>query len=743
MVSLDESLVASSRRTLDLRLRPDLIIRQHSYQHKSSWVVKDPLSLRFFRFNDEEHAIASLLDGKHSLEEIKFEFERRFAPTRVTIERLWQFIASLHQGGLLLADTGGQGLQLKKRRDDKKRRETTQAVLRPLSVKFRGINPDPILNVIYPWIRWIYSPITVWLCISVMVSALLLVTIQYDVLASRLPSFHEFFSFQSAIWMMLALSLSKVIHEFGHAFTCKHFGGECHEMGMMFLVMTPAAYCNVSDAWMLPNKWHRIAISVAGIYSDLMIASIATFLWWFSGPGLFNHFCLNLMFVCSVSTLLFNANPLMRFDGYYVLSDLVEIPNLMQKSAGVLNRVLSKVCLGIDPPPDPMLPQSNQAFFAMYSIAAALYRWVIVISISMFLTQVFKPYGLQIFGQMMAVFAIGGMVIRPAFKLYKFLRAPGRWKNVKKPRLMSTLAVIAGMVAFICCVPLPHRVMCPLDIRAKDAIPVYIDEPGILAAVHVRSGQPVAPDTLLAELRSAELELQLSRLTTSKRSLERQLEQLHRQSFSDPSSAGEIVETQASLAAVDNQIELAEAKQHRLKIKAPAGGVVLSPPDSGGQGNGDGLPARSGSLIREQNVGTSVQAGELLCLLAQSGTMEAVVLIDQSQVEFVRVGQPVELNFMHLPGTRFSGVIERISNEDLERTPIHLTTKGGGDVVTTTDSSGRERPQSSMYAARVRINEGSQLLRVGMRGEAKIAAESRTVWQRVSRVLQQTFHFAI
>ncbi len=661
----------------------------------------------------------------------------------MTVERLWQFISSLHQGGLLLAETVGQGLQLKKRRDDKKRRETTAAILRPLSIKFRGINPDPILNAIYPFIRWVYAPITVWLSVALMLSALLLVTIQHDVLASRLPSFHEFFSFQSAIWMMLALSISKVIHEFGHGLTCKHFGGECHEMGMMFLVMTPAAYCNVSDAWMLPNKWHRIAISVAGIYSDLMIASIATFLWWFSSPGLFNHFCLNLMFVCSVSTLLFNANPLMRFDGYYVLADLVEIPNLMQKASGVLNRVLSRVCLGIEPPHDPMLPQNNQAFFATYSIASAIYRWVIVVSISMFLTQVFKPYGLQIFGQMMAVFAIGGMTIRPAIKFFKFLMAPGRWKSVNKPRFAATLITIAGLVGAVAFAPLPHNVHCPLDIRAKDSVPVYIDEPGILAAVHVRTGQPVSRNTLLAELKSSELDLQLSRLATSQHSIERQLEHLHRQSFSDPSSAADIVQTEAELASIKSQIDLEESKRERLKIMAPADGVVLSPPDTAERPTDGGLPARSGSLIREQNLGSFVQGGELLCLLAQSGEMEAVVLVDQSQVEFVKAGQTVELNFLHLPGTRFTGVIERIANEGLEQTPIHLTTKGGGDVVTTTDQTGRERPQSAMYAARVRINEDSRLLRVGMRGQAKIAAEPQTVWQRISRTLQQTFHFAI
>src|SRR5206468_11742270 len=143
-------------------------------------------------------------------------------------------------------------------------------------------------------------------------------------------------------WIYLGgtLAITKVIHEFGHGLSCKHFGGECHEMGVMLLVMTPCLYCNVSDSWMLPNKWHRAAIGAAGMYIELVMASIATFLWWFSEPGLLNNVCLAVMFVCSVTTLVFNANPLMRYDGYYILADLLEIPNLRQKAGQVLSRTL-------------------------------------------------------------------------------------------------------------------------------------------------------------------------------------------------------------------------------------------------------------------------------------------------------------------------------------------------------------------------------------------------------------------
>ena len=146
-----------------------------------------------------------------------------------------------------------------------------------------------------------------------------LVLVQFGEFQRKLPEFHQFFGPSNWFYLAIAMGFTKVLHEFGHGLSCKHFGGECHELGVMLLVLTPCLYCNVSDSWMLPNKWHRAFIGAAGMYVEICIASIATFLWWFSAPGLLNNICLSTMFVCSVSTVVFNGNPLLRYDGYYIL----------------------------------------------------------------------------------------------------------------------------------------------------------------------------------------------------------------------------------------------------------------------------------------------------------------------------------------------------------------------------------------------------------------------------------------
>ena len=149
----------------------------------------------------------------------------------------------------------------------------------------------------------------------------------------RLPEFQAFFSLQNVGWLALSVILAKTLHELGHALACRHFGGECHEMGVLLLVFLPCLYCNVSDAWMFNSRWRRVAVDVAGMYVELVLAAACTFLWWFTVPGWINSICFNLMIVCSLNTLLFNGNPLLRYDGYYLLADLWEIPNLHERSA--------------------------------------------------------------------------------------------------------------------------------------------------------------------------------------------------------------------------------------------------------------------------------------------------------------------------------------------------------------------------------------------------------------------------
>ena len=483
--------------------------RRHRYQGRSYWVVKEPVGLRYFRFQEEEFAVLNMLRDNTSLADVKERFEKDFAPHKITFQDLQQFVGTLHRSGLVVSDSPGQGKQLKKRADERNRKELLAKFSNLLALRFKGIDPERILNAIYPVTRWLFHPITAILFGLVGLTALMLIAVHFDVFRSRLPAFNEFFGPGNWWTLILVLGVTKIMHEFGHGLLCKHFGGECHEMGVMFLVLTPCLYCNVSDSWMLPSKWQRAAIGAGGIYVELILASLATFVWWFSEPGTLNHLALRVMFICSISTVLFNGNPLLRFDGYYILSDLIEIPNLRQKATKILQHYAAQYCLGIELPEDPFLPQRNKAMFAMYTVAATAYRWFVFFSILFFLNKVFEPYGLKVIGQVIALTGVFGLVVFPLWQMGKFLHLPGRMDQLKLKNLYATLAILVAVILGILFIPFPRYVHCPVLVRPKDAASVYVETPGKLVELAVQLGQNVKSGDLIAQLENLDVEKDL------------------------------------------------------------------------------------------------------------------------------------------------------------------------------------------------------------------------------------------
>ena len=428
------AMTSSSSRPLRLHRRPDLTIQRQSYQGRDYWVIKDPVSLKYYRFEEEEYALLEMLDGRISPDQIKRRFDYRYAPQKITMQELYQFIGMLYRSSLLISDAPHQGLELKKRGEKTRKQERRQSLTNILAIRYKGFDPDQILETMNRWIGWVFSWPAFCMALMLGIAALALLLTQFETFQNKLPSFDDFFAAKNWIWLALMMALTKVFHEFGHGLACKRFGGECHEMGVMLLVLTPCLYVNVSDSWLLNSKWKRAFIAAAGMYVELVLASIAVFIWWFSTPGIVNQLALNVIFVSSVSTILFNANPLLRYDGYYILSDLLEIPNLRSKATTILQRTCGSIFLGIEARPDPFLPPRNRWLFGLYSIAAAAYRWLITFSIFWFVYRVLEPYGFKVIGQMIAITAIYGLVGMPLVKLYKYFSVPGRLSTVKPVR---------------------------------------------------------------------------------------------------------------------------------------------------------------------------------------------------------------------------------------------------------------------------------------------------------------------
>ncbi len=502
------------RKHVKLLLRRDLVIESQKYEGRTFYVVKDPISLRYYRLKDNEYYLLQFLDGRRTLEDAQKAYEKHYRPDRLKLEDLEAFAQQLLKAGLAQNESPKAGQQLYENRKKRLRMEWLQALTNILYIKLPLFDPDRLLNRMLHYLRWIFTTWFTVLSVGVMLGALLLVLTHFDVFRSKLPDYHAFFTFSTMIHLWIALGCVKVIHEFGHGLSCKAFGGEVHEMGALLLCLSPALYCNVSDAWTLPNKWHRIIISAAGIYVELIIAAIATFIWWNTPSHPFvNNLCLSLMVVCSVSTVVFNANPLMRYDGYYVLADWLEIPNLRERSNRFLKNTVLEHCLGVEVQPEPYMALWRKNLFISYAVVSYIYRWVVTFGILWFFSSFLKPYKLEVISGILTAAAIGSMVGWPLGRLIKNLHRRGRLPDMKGWRVAITSSVLLVLVLFVCLVPVPLgrvRGVGLVQAKADAGRRVYTKHGGILEDLRVRPGDRVERDEVLARFRDLEAEKELA-----------------------------------------------------------------------------------------------------------------------------------------------------------------------------------------------------------------------------------------
>ena len=743
MALLDRSQMSAEMRPIQLRTRSDLVIQETMYQGETSWVVKDPIALKYFRVRKPEKIVLEMIDGRRSYEEIKDKLQSEFPEETIRVRDVHMLVNSFHKNGLLISNASGQAAPLQTKRNKELQQKSVQLLMSAMSLRLPGVDPERFLNWLYPKVSWFFTKTAFAICLMICVAAAALVLSNLEEFMRRLPEFQQFFNLRNIFFMATILIVTKSIHEFGHGLMCKHFGGECHEIGFMLLVLTPAMYCNTSDSWLLPNKWHRIAIGGAGMYIEIVLAAICTFIWWNTQPGVIHYMALNVIFLCSVTTLLFNANPLLRYDGYYMLSDFLEIPNMGQKSKTAMLSKLRSWCLGMEPVNSRLLPERNQISFAIYSVASFVYRWFIMIVILWFIAQIFEPYGLAAIGHVLIAISLIGMVGIPVYKLTKFFLYPGRLREVKKVRFAITIALclLIGWCLFM--IPVPHNVRASFVVQPVDAQKVYVTQPGTLTKVHFSPGERVKQGDLLAELKSVDHEIELERLRGQLASYESQIAayRIDRENVEDVSR---LIETAiVNRDATKKQISVVERIAKELKLIAKRDGVVIPPPDIGSAPNSDAsLASWSGTPFDRENRSAFLMPQTLFCIVGDSDSMKAMLVVDQGDAKFVTPGQEVTLMLDGQAGEKLSGEIEFVSRNVLTELPRELSINNGGPVASKLGPDGRETTLLPQYEATVGLGgvEAVELL-PGFRGFAKIHVGTAPLGKRFWRYLKSVINF--
>ena len=719
---------------LAVKLRPDLIVQPQFYEGMTHYVVKDPIALKYFRFKVEEYFLLQQFDGKQTLQDVKRLFERKYRPQTISVDDLIRFASQLHEAGLIQVDTPDQAKALITRRRKNKWKKVWQFFANILFIKIPVIDPERLLTWMYPYFRWIFTRAFVVTSLVMMGAALLSVLSNWSIFYSRLPDFHSFFNWHTIFYFWISLAVVKIIHEFGHGLTAKHYGGEVHEMGMLLLVLTPALYCDVTDSWLLPNKWKRIWISGAGIFVECFVASIATFIWWNTEPGVLNSLMLATMFICSVNTILFNANPLLRYDGYYVMADWLEIPNLRVKSTQFFAYAFQEKVLGLEVPVQSYMPRSRRTLFVTYAIASYLYRWLVTFSILFFLYQFLKPYKL---GSISAILAVGSfvpLIFMPMYQGVKFVRQPGRMRKVKKARAAAYFAAFAAIVAAILMIPTPLQITGSLVLQPAEPKPVYAEVPGQVVRYYVRDGDYVSEGDPIAEL--SNLEKQRERYA-----IQEEID-VNRSAFDSAFLTQKVGDRNIGRVHLELAQKLEPALQSvveqigKLTLRAPRDGMIVGMPH----------PETIGQWLRPGGAGPGGHPSKPLCVVADPRRLEARVIVDQSDIDLIHEAEdPTAWVKVYGTGSKtYRSKVARVAQRNQEDVPAELSNMAGGEIATKPNqATGQIEPLSAVYEVVIPIDNSDLHLQPGLRGTARIDAGNATFGWWLWRLITKTFHFTL
>jgi len=729
--------IPSSQRPIPLRCRPDLVAQPMDFHGATWWILKDPIGLKYHRLQAEHYATLSLLDGQRSLKEIREALIQQFPMRVLPLADVQRMITSLHTQGLLLTQRPGQAGPLLQRQRTARRSKRRQLLGSLLSLRLPGWDPEASLTWLYRYLFWIFHPVVGMIAIALVVSSWVVLATQFQEFRSRLPAFQQFFTWQNLTWLWLTLSVTKVIHEFGHGLTCKHFGGECHEMGVMVLVFSPTLYCDVTDSWMLPDKWARIWIAAAGMIVEVVLSALAIFVWWFTTPGLLNHLCLNVFFVTTLTTVIFNANPLMRYDGYYMLSDWLEIPNLRARPGTHLRNAFAEYCLGLHTPPEPMAPVARRGWFLTYAIASTLYGWFVLFSVLVFLYLVLKPYGLQSLGITAAALSVSGILGNLLANIWRVISAP-RSEPMNRTRATFSAVLALGAVAGAVLYPFPMPIEAPFLIEPHNVVHLLVANPAELVGFEVKPGQSVQQGQVLVTLRDDVKADLLSELEAARDVQLAEVAKLHAlELHADHALAVKQLESiEARIADVESQL-------NELTVVAPIAGRVVAaprvaePPLAAARQ----LHGWSGHIENPANVGCVVDTRTHLLSIAPDSRMQALLFLDQSNREDLQVGRSIEIKFEHLADRTYRADVVDIAREHSEAAPATLSARMGGDLNSVTDARGNDRLTSVAYQARVVLEDEPGLLKPGMRGSARFFVQRRSLAGWLWRQYQRTFRF--
>jgi putative peptide zinc metalloprotease protein len=667
------------------RLRPHAQIHRHQYRGETWFVLQDLASERFHRFSPAAYFVVGLMNGKNTVQQIWDQALAQLGDDAVTQDEVIQLLGQLHGADVLQCDVPPDTAELFRRRERHERQALMKKALSVFAWQVPLFDPDRLLGRLLPLARPFFGWLGLALWCAVVGAGAFLATTHWRELSEDVLD--RVLLPENLLMIWLVFPLLKLLHEFGHAFAVKTRGGEVHEMGVMILVLTPVPYVDASSAWALRSKWQRFAVGGAGMMVELFVASIALFLWLAAEPGMFRALLYNVMLIAGVSTVLFNANPLLRFDGYYMLMDWLEIPNLRTRGIQYLVYLCEKYLFKRAEAEPPLATAGERAWFVGYSVSSFFYRIAVIIAILVFLGEQSLLLGIVFAG-----FTAFSWLVLPGVKIVNYLLNDPKLRRVRGRALVASTSITAAVLAALFAVPLPLRSTAEGVVWLPEESFARAGSEGFVTRIVATPGDWVKPGDPLIETADLELATELKVLQARVQELDAR----HRAHAVDDRVKAEMVEEERRFAL--QNLERARERAGELTITARAEGefVMVKAPDMRGR---------------------FVKKGELLAHVVNVDAIIVRVIVSQQDIDLVRnATRRVDVRLAEHVDSPLKATLKRVVPSASDQLPsAALGTQGGGHAaVDPGDRDGRKTLQK-YFQVDVELPAEERKLHVGGR----------------------------
>lgn len=715
------------------RLRPDVQAYPRWRGLQRHWVLKQAMTLEHFEVTDDEWALLRCFDGTSTPAEARQRYNAAYRPRNLSDAGLHRFLRQACEVGVLAAIGAGRAEAINEQEQRGRQKRTLAGLLSIIAPRLSLFDPSLILRWLSPFSRLIFNTKFAVVLIAIATVVLGVAVGRSRDIAISLSAFDEVFTPSRVVSLLVVWVVVKVVHEFGHAMACQRFGGECHDVGVFFIAGAPMLYCDVSDAWTFASPWRRAVVSAGGVYVELLIAVLCGSLWLLAEPGMVRSIMGQVVVICGVSTLLFNANPLLKLDGYYLLSDLTNCANLQERSRRALTQpVLRWLTLG------KLVNNQEPANAAMrlYGVASGLYRLFVMAVICWVVWAALKPLGLGVIGAAFAGIALGSLLIPPIQFATQVARNPVTRRAFVPLRLLLIMATLVAIVAGMLLLPAPDTLRCPAMVVYAKAQSVVAPADGKFVP-QVDAGQRVTSGTVLGRLDAPDLVIRVE--AAKARLAETQLEKAlvkAELAYSDDSAA-RLESLNAFETAARERLAALESELSALSLRADRDGIVVPPPQRDAQSPIDGALLRwEGTPVDPPNRGCWLVAGEPVCEIGEPADARAMILVGQSSIDLIRAGVAVRLRLDNAPCETLHGRVLSIGRRPA--TAVPPTFVASQDILMERASDGTLQPTEQHFFVEASIEGTSARLFGRSPGYARIGTRPRSLlewaWRELNRV---------